>query len=89
MSTLPATARLRWRVVVRTEGKLDPSRPSRPLSWHLISCAAPDWADAHCLEGRRLLTEVMTPTGTVCWAACVHAAPRGRSRPSYDMPNTC
>lgn len=63
MTSLPATARLRWRVVVRTEGKLDQSRSSRPLSWHLISCAAPDRPDAHCPEGRRRLTEVDDPDG--------------------------
>src|SRR5437588_7716194 len=55
-------ARLRWRVVVRTAG-LDPSRPSRPLSWHLASCTSPERADAHCAEGRRLLTAHDDPEG--------------------------
>jgi len=35
-------ARLRWRVVVRTEGKLDPSRATRPLAWHLVTCVDPE-----------------------------------------------
>ena len=35
-------ARLRWRVVVRTDGKLDPSRATRPLAWHLVTCAEPE-----------------------------------------------
>jgi ribose/xylose/arabinose/galactoside ABC-type transport system permease subunit len=49
--------RLNWRVVVRSggQGKLDPSRPSRPLSWHLTTCANPERVDAHCAEGRQLL----------------------------------
>jgi hypothetical protein len=48
-------ARLRWRVVVSTKG-LDPSRPSRPLAWHLSTCSDSIGFDAHCTEGRRLLT---------------------------------
>jgi hypothetical protein len=41
--------------VVRTEGRLDPSRPSRPLAWHLVTCLDPTRADAHCSHGRQLL----------------------------------
>src|SRR5207248_8386027 len=53
----PSTAtRLRWRVVVGTQG-LDPSRPSRPLAWHLADCRAPASAEAHCARGRALLVE--------------------------------
>jgi len=55
--------RLRWRVVVRTEGKLDPSRPSRPLAWHLVTCSEAELADAHCEEGRRLMATVGDPEG--------------------------
>jgi hypothetical protein len=55
MSAASSGTRLRWRVVVRTEGRLDPSRPSRPLAWHLATCSDPMVADAHCGEGRRLL----------------------------------
>src|SRR5688572_23927232 len=55
--------RLRWRVVVRTEGKLDPSRSSRPLAWHLVTCADLDLADAHCAQGQVLLTASGDPEG--------------------------
>ena len=50
----PKATRLLWRVVVGTAG-LDPSRPSRPLSWHLASCAGPGSAEAHCEEGQRMI----------------------------------
>src|SRR6266581_9196000 len=57
--------RLRWRVVVRTGGKdkLDPSRPSRPLAWHLVSCTENELPEAHCAEGRRLLATGDDPDG--------------------------
>ncbi len=60
-----APSRLRWRVVVRTDGKgkMDPSRPSRPLSWHLATCADPERLDAHCAEGRRLVAADDDPDG--------------------------
>ena len=58
-----AAVRLRWRVVVRTEGKLDPSRPSRPLAWHLVTCRELELADSHCEEGRRLLATAGDPEG--------------------------
>jgi hypothetical protein len=61
--TPPVSARLRWRVVVRTQGKLDPSRPSRPLAWHLVTCTASENPDAHCPEGRRLLAAGDDPDG--------------------------
>ena len=54
--------RLRWRVLVRTAG-LDPSRPSRPLSWHLVTCANAELAASHCEEGRRLLLTGDDPDG--------------------------
>ena len=56
-------ARLRWRVVVRTEGHFDPARATRPLAWHLVDCAEPPRADAHCLEGRRRLASGGDPEG--------------------------
>ena len=83
MTTSVSAARLRWRVVVRTEGKLDPSRPSRPLSWHLASCAAPDRPDAHCLEGRRLLASGDDPDGH-CLASDV--CPRCALQPQRTNP---
>jgi len=58
----PKSARLLWRVVVGTAG-LDPSRPSRPLSWHLASCANPVSPEAHCEEGRRMITTMADPDG--------------------------
>jgi len=55
--------RLRWRVLVRTDGRLDPSRPSRPLAWHLTTCVDVTARDAHCPEGQRLLDEGADPDG--------------------------
>jgi hypothetical protein len=59
----PVAGRLHWRVVVRTEGHLDPSRATRPLAWHLVGCPAPGEAEAHCAEGRRLLVAGGDPEG--------------------------
>jgi len=59
----PMPARLRWRVVVRTQGKLDPSRPSRPLAWHLVTCTDSERTEAHCPEGRRLVAAGDDPDG--------------------------
>jgi hypothetical protein len=61
----PAPPRLLWRVVVRTggQGKMDPSRPSRPLAWHMASCTGSEDPEAHCPEGRRLLTNGDDPDG--------------------------
>ena len=72
------TPRLRWRVVVRVEGKLDPSRPSRPLAWHLVTCGDVDLADSHCEEGRRLLLTGGDPEGH-CWldGVCPRCLPKG------------
>jgi hypothetical protein len=58
----PKAPRLLWRVVVGTSG-LDPSRPSRPLSWHLASCANPVSPEAHCEEGRRMITNLADADG--------------------------
>jgi hypothetical protein len=55
--------RLRWRVLVRTDGRLDPSRPSRPLAWHLATCVDVTAQDKHCPEGHRLLDEGADPDG--------------------------
>jgi hypothetical protein len=61
----PVPPRIRWRVVVRTggQGKMDPSRPSRPLAWHLASCTASEDPEVHCPEGRRLLAAGDDPDG--------------------------
>jgi hypothetical protein len=61
----PVAPRIRWRVVVRTggQGKMDPSRPSRPLAWHLASCTSTESLEAHCPEGRRLIETGDDPDG--------------------------
>ena len=61
----PPPPRLLWRVVVRTgeKGKIDPSRPSRPLAWHLASCTDSESLEAHCPEGRRLIAAGDDPDG--------------------------
>jgi hypothetical protein len=61
----PPEPRLRWRVVVRTgeKGKIDPSKPSRPLAWHLATCANTELPEAHCPEGRRLIEIGDDPDG--------------------------
>ncbi len=61
----PLPPRLRWRVVVRTgeKGKIDPSKPSRPLAWHLVTCADNELPAAHCPEGRRLIDSDDDPDG--------------------------
>ena len=63
VSRAALSGRLRWRVVVQTEGPLDPSRTTPPLAWHLIGCSEPARAEAHCPEGRRLLTAGGDPEG--------------------------
>jgi len=63
--TPPLPPRLLWRVVVRTggQGKMDPSRPSRPLAWHMATCTDSELPEAHCPEGRRLLATGDDPDG--------------------------
>ena len=102
-NSLPKAPRLRWRVVVGTKG-LDPSRPSRPLAWHMTECQSPLLAEAHCPRGRELLAEGADPDGH-CWidencprcasllaaAALLEAAAdaeRARARRGADGPST-
>ena len=42
---------------------MDPSRPSRPLAWHLASCTDSELPEAHCPEGRRLIATGDDPDG--------------------------
>jgi hypothetical protein len=63
MTRFASASRLRWRVVVRTEGQLDQSRATRPLAWHLASCSAAELADAHCRAGGQLLARGDDPDG--------------------------
>lgn len=58
-----AGERLRWRVIVRSQGKLDPSRGTRPLAWHLMECSDPVLLDGHCAIGRRLIVDGADPDG--------------------------
>jgi hypothetical protein len=58
----PKATRLLWRVVVGTAG-LDPSRPSRPLSWHLATCTNPVSDEAHCAEGQRMIATMADADG--------------------------
>ena len=55
--------RLRWRVIVQTQGRLDPSRGTRPLAWHLMECADPALPEGHCAIGRRLIADGADPDG--------------------------
>jgi hypothetical protein len=55
--------RLRWRVTVSSNGRLDPSRAVRALAWHLVDCADPLRPDAHCATGQQLLADGADPDG--------------------------
>ena len=74
----PPPPRLRWRVVVRTGGKdkLDPSRPSRPLAWHLVSCTENEYPRPTVLKAAACLQLETIPTGIACWTASVCVAKR-------------
>jgi hypothetical protein len=57
-------SRLHWRVIVRSTGKLDPSRiAARTMAWHLVECVDPRLASAHCQRGRLLLADGGDPDG--------------------------
>jgi hypothetical protein len=55
--------RLRWRVIVQTQGRLDPSRGIRPMAWHLMECSDPTLPEGHCSIGRRLIADGADPDG--------------------------
>jgi hypothetical protein len=55
--------RLHWRVIVPTQGRLDPSRGTQPLAWHLMECSDAALLDGHCAVGRRLLADGSDPDG--------------------------
>lgn len=55
--------RLQWRVLVQTAGRLDPSKASLPLAWHLVHCAEPMLASSHCAVGQQLLAGDADPDG--------------------------
>jgi hypothetical protein len=67
--------RLYWRVLVHTEGAIDGSRSTRPLSWHLVSCADPSSPEAHCVQGQLFLQTNGDPDGhCVTAGTCGHCA---------------
>jgi len=49
--------RLRWRVIVQTQRRLDPSRRTRPLAWHPMECSDAALPEGHCAIGRRLIAD--------------------------------
>ncbi len=57
-------ARLHWRVIVQSTGKLDPSRiAARTMAWHMVECVDPLLASAHCQQGQVLLAAGGDPDG--------------------------
>jgi hypothetical protein len=63
VSAKVADNRLYWRVVVRTEGRLDPSRSVGPMEWHLAQCTDAANAAAHCGVGQALMANGTDPDG--------------------------
>jgi hypothetical protein len=57
--------RLRWRVLVGPAAlpRSTPSRPSRPLSWDLLTCSDAARVAAHGEEDRRLIATTDDPNG--------------------------
>ena len=55
--------RLHWRVIVHSSGKLDPSRSSHRMAWHLVECADPAGEGSHCAHGQSLLASGGDPDG--------------------------
>jgi hypothetical protein len=55
--------RLHWRVIVQSSAKLDPSRTSHRMAWHLVECADPTRAGSHCAHGQSLLASGGDPDG--------------------------
>jgi hypothetical protein len=94
MNGSAGTPRLRWRVVVKTPGRLDASQPARPLAWHLAACVDPVLPEAHCAEGQQLLAAGGDPDGhCLLDAACprcavqdAEAAERGRAGGGLNVP---
>jgi len=58
-----AARRFRWRAVIRSTGKLDPSAGHPAVAWHLADCSAPASNEAHCDVGRRLIGLDGNPDG--------------------------
>jgi len=55
--------RFRWRAVIRSGAKLDPSAGHPSVAWHLAECRAPADLEAHCETGRRLIDIDGNPDG--------------------------
>jgi hypothetical protein len=58
-----APRRFRWRAVIRSGGKLDPSVGGPSVAWHLAECATPGEIEAHCEIGRHLIALDGNPDG--------------------------
>ena len=58
-----AARRFRWRAVIHSGGKLDPSAGHPAVAWHHAECSAPASRDAHCEVGRRLIEFDGNPDG--------------------------
>src|SRR4051794_20370412 len=55
--------RFRWRAVIHSGGKLDPSAGNPAVAWHHAECTAPSSNEAHCEVGRRLIALDGNPDG--------------------------
>src|SRR5262245_19540928 len=55
--------RFRWRAVIRSGAKLDPSAGHPSVAWHLAECTTPADLEAHCETGRRLIEVDGNPDG--------------------------
>jgi hypothetical protein len=55
--------RFRWRAVIHSGGKVDPTAGHPSVSWHLADCSALTSPDAHCEVGRRLMALDGNPDG--------------------------
>jgi len=58
-----APRRFRWRAVIRSRGKLDPSVGGSSVAWHLAECTTPGDIEAHCEIGRHLIALDGNPDG--------------------------
>ena len=55
--------RFRWRAVIHSGGKLDPSVGHPSVAWHLAECSALTSNEAHCEVGRGLIQFDGNPDG--------------------------
>ena len=55
--------RLHWRVTVQSAAAQDGSRGGPKMTWHMVECADPLLAAAHCTEGSLLVAAGADPDG--------------------------